>query len=260
MKTIALLTDFGQKDNYVGVMKGVILSINPNLNIVDISHGIVSHDIFEAGFILLKSFAYFPKGTVFLSIVDPGVGSRRRPIAIKTKNYYFVGPDNGSLSMAAEKDGVKQIVELQNSKYFLKSVSATFHGRDIFSAAAAHLSRGVLISKMGKSITKIKSVKLVGAKIKDNSVDADIVYIDKFGNLVTNLKRSILSGKKFKAELNGKRIEKLYSCYSKAKNNEPFFIEGSFSFLEISLKGRSAQEYFSVKKEKENKLSIEIGG
>jgi len=136
---ITLLTDFGIEDPYVGIMKGVILSINKNVRIVDLSHSIPPQDIISAGFTLNSSFSYFPEKTIHLAVVDPGVGSKRSPILIETEKYFFIGPDNGIFSSILSGDKVQKIVELTNSSYFLSDISSTFHGRDIFSPAAAHL-------------------------------------------------------------------------------------------------------------------------
>ncbi|MCK9572883.1 MAG: SAM-dependent chlorinase/fluorinase [Candidatus Omnitrophica bacterium] len=253
MNTIALLTDFGSRDNFVGTVKGVILNNNPRAILIDISHNIFSYDIKGAAFILLSCFSYFPKRTVFLAAVDPGVGSKQKAIAIKTRNYYFVGPDNGILSLAAGRDGVEKIVNLKNKKYFLKEVSSTFRARDIFAPCAAYLSMGLSIDKLGGNLTKIEKTDFGFSKITKNEIQAEIIYADKFGNLFTNITcRQFASfykqNKNFSAVLNKKIIDKIYSFYNEAKSNEPFFIEGSSQFLEIALKNKSAKDFFSVKK------------
>ncbi|UCC94654.1 MAG: SAM-dependent chlorinase/fluorinase [Candidatus Omnitrophota bacterium] len=252
MKVVALLTDFGLQDNYVGVMKGVILKINPAVQIIDISHSVASHNITEAAFLLASSFSYFPQETVFLVVVDPGVGSIRQPVAIQTKNYYFVGPDNGSLSLAARKDGIKKVTVLKNKKYFLKNISSTFHGRDIFAPCAAHISKGISLSSLGTSTQKIKNLHLPSPVVKEGKLIGTILYKDKFGNLLTNITKSqfhtFLGKGNFSAVLKAKKIRKICSFYSQAKKDEPFFIEASTPFLEISLKNGSASEYFTVKK------------
>jgi hypothetical protein len=260
MKTIAILTDFGLKDNFVGVMKAVILKINPKVNLVDITHEISPQNIKEAAFLLLKSYSYFPKGSVFLVVVDPGVGSKRRPIAIKTKNYYFVGPDNGILSLAAINDGVKEIVHLKNKRFFLKEVSSTFHGRDIFAPVSAYLSKGVTLAYLGEKIKEICKLELPSFKREKDKLVAEIIYIDRFGNLITNISKEVffdfIKNKKFIAYLKNKKIKNFFSSYQDATDNLPFFIEGSFSYLEIALKNKSAFEYFSLKREEKPKVII----
>ena len=251
MNTIALLTDFGLKDNFVGVMKGVCLCINPRAALIDITHAIRPQGIKEAGFLLAQSFRFFPKGCVFLVVVDPGVGSARKAIAIKTKNYYFVGPDNGVLSAAAGLDGIKRTVSLSNRKYFLKDISRTFHGRDIFAPVAGHLSKGLAIERLGKAQAKIKEVKMPRVKIEKGRLQGEVVYIDRFGNMVTNITKKQLQGftkkRKFRAIIRSKRIEKMYSFYEQAGSKELFLCEGGFGLLEVSLRQRSAAAFLRAK-------------
>jgi hypothetical protein len=250
MAVVALLTDFGLNDSFVAQMKAVILKISPSVNIVDISHGVDSFDIYAGAFLLWSSFSYFPKGTIFVGVVDPGVGSARKNIIIKTKNYYFVGPDNGVLTIAAWRDGIEKIVEIKNAKYFLQLNSCTFHGRDIFASVAGYLSCGVNILKFGPLSKRFKQIVFPAFVIDSAVLKAKILYIDKFGNLVTNIDsgdlKRFLEGKNFSATLCGKKITKLFDCYEEA-GSEPFFILGSTSFLEISLKNKSAKDYFGVK-------------
>lgn len=261
MKIIALLTDFGLKDNYVGLMKGVILKINPQVNIVDITHGIGRHNIREAAFLLRASFPYFSPGTIFVAVVDPGVGSERRPIAIQTDNYYFLGPDNGVLSLAGKKDRIKAAVALENKKYFLENVSSTFHGRDIFASCAAHLARGVSFFSLGEQIERIGELEISPPQVKNDKIIGEIIYCDAFGNLITNITLQQLlayAGEGgFIATLKGKTITRVYSFYAQADSEEPFFIEGSFGYLEISLNQRGAKEYFSLESGESPEITIE---
>ncbi|MCM8831610.1 MAG: SAM-dependent chlorinase/fluorinase [Candidatus Omnitrophica bacterium] len=262
MSIIALLTDFGLIDTYVGIVKAVILNINPKAEIVDITHQVLRGNINQGAFLLLKSFKFFPKCTIFLGIVDPGVGSSRYPIAIKTKNYYFVGPDNGILSLAAKEDGIEKIVVLENKKYFLKNISSTFHGRDIFAPSCAYISKGQPIENFGREIKKIKEVKIPLPKITKNTLYAQILYGDIFGNLITNLEKEVLlkfsKNKNFIATLGGKKITKIYNFYKEAKDEELFFIEGSFGLLEISCKNKSAADFLKIKNENFFKNIVKI--
>lgn len=248
---VALMTDFGLKDNFVGLLKAVMTRINPGIKTIDITHDIARHNIKEAAFLLAHSFSYFPKGTIFLAVVDPGVGSLRRAIAIQTMHYYFIGPDNGILSIAVRKAGIKKIVALENKRYFLPHVSSTFHGRDIFAPVAAHISCGVGIMKLGRPLKAIETLKLSSVQVKGSTLEAHIVYVDTFGNLVTDVtEKQIIAfckGKKFVALLNGKKISKISLSYSQGPAQEPFFIQGSFATLEVALKNRSAAHYFSLK-------------
>src|SRR3989337_3610727 len=149
MNLITLTTDFGLKDPFVGMMKGVIYSINGTAQIVDISQGIDSQDIFEAAFVISTSYRFFPGGTIHLVIVDPGVGGRRRPILVKASGHYFMGPDNGALSWVIDADPAVRVIEVTAEEYFLKNVSATFHGRDLFAPVASWLSSGVAPDSLG---------------------------------------------------------------------------------------------------------------
>jgi len=260
MKVIALITDFGLKDNFVGVMKGVMLAINPKVQLVDITHQIISHQVQQAAFLLLKSYSYFPKGTVFGVVVDPGVGSKRKALALKTKNYYFVGPDNGVLYPAACDDGIKKIVCLDKKKYFLNVVTKTFQGRDIFAPVAAYLSKNIKISSLGKPLKRIKTLVFPNPRIKKNTLHGEILYVDRFGNLVTNIKKkdflNFTKHRKFIGSLNGKIIKSIYNFYEEAPKGKPFFIEGSFGLLEISLKKKSALKHFRIKSSR--KITVRI--
>lgn len=252
MNVISLLTDFGDKDNFVGVMKAVILSINPQAKIIDISHNINPQDIIAAGFLLKNSFRYFPSNTVHLVVVDPGVGTKRRPILVRTKDYYFVGPDNGVLSLALEDEVIQAIFEITQDRYFLKPVSDTFHGRDIFAPVAAYLSLGRKSENFGKRISSIKQLNFPKPRRLKNKLKGKIIYIDHFGNLITNITKDIFThfvgDYGFKMCIAGKEITKISHSYLEGKKNEPLAIFGSFGNLEISLPKACAKEYLSADK------------
>src|SRR4030043_1300706 len=184
---ITLLTDFGLKDPYVASMKGVILSINPQCTLVDITHQVSPHDIREGAFILAQTYSTFPKGTIHLAVVDPGVGSARKPILIVTKNYFFVGPDNGLFAFAVKRETLKQVVVLTNQKFFLSEISSTFHGRDIFAPVATYLSLGVKPESFGPSIKSWHEISFPDPAMKQGNLIGEIVHIDTFGNLVCNI-------------------------------------------------------------------------
>ena len=189
-RVITLLTDFGNQDAYVGIMKGVIAGINPFANIVDICHSISPQDIFSGAYLLYTSYKYFPRKTIHVVVVDPGVGSRRNIICVETKNYFFLAPDNGILSFIVQEERLKSIIRVTNSKYFLPSLSSTFHGRDVFAPVAAHLSLGVRSQKMGIKINQLKQLDMPKpVHKKTGQVEGQIIYIDRFGNLITNIKR-----------------------------------------------------------------------
>jgi S-adenosyl-L-methionine hydrolase (adenosine-forming) len=244
---IALLTDFGLKDNYVGITKAVIAGIFPGVKFIDISHEVSSYDVRQAAFILRTSYNFFPQSTVFLAAIDPGVGSERKALAVKTKNYFFVGPDNGVLSLAVSADGIESIVELTQEEYFLKQVSSTFQARDIFASVSAFLAKGVAIERMGRIRQDLKHISIQAPEMKNHLMQGEIIFIDKFGNLVTNLPKSLLKGKEFEIEINGRKIDKIYNSYSQAKDEELFLSQGSFGYIEVSVKKAKAQKLIPAK-------------
>ena len=236
---IALLTDFGTKDYFVGAMKGAILSVNPNAKIVDITHEILPQDIRGASFTLRACYRNFPLETIFVAVVDPEVGSERRAILVETERCFFVAPDNGLLSFVFDESEKFRVFELTNREFFAEKVSATFHGRDVFAPVAAHLSRGVSPNEFGAEITDFK-------RFEENKTQAEIIHIDRFGNLITNLKREDLP-ENFAIKIGEKHIEKLQNFYAEAENNEVFMITGSAGFLEIVAFQDSAQEILKAK-------------
>ncbi|MCK5165251.1 MAG: SAM-dependent chlorinase/fluorinase [Desulfobacula sp.] len=250
--TVVLLTDFGQQDIFAGVLKGVIASISPESKVIDLTHEVNPQDIAQGSFLLSASYSYFPKRSVFCVIVDPGVGSDRKGICIKTNDYYFVGPDNGVLWQAANENKIKRIIHLTTKKYFLDSVSNTFHGRDIFAPVAAHISKGLEdIAILGKILEKC--VEYHFPKIERNtfSLGLTIIHIDRFGNVTLNLKenqfRQFTQKRRFCLTLNDARIKEVYSSYAKAIDGELFLIGSSSGFLEISLKNSNAAKILGAK-------------
>jgi S-adenosyl-L-methionine hydrolase (adenosine-forming) len=246
---IAFLTDFGTKDYFVGAMKGAILTINPHAQIVDITHEIEPQAIKSASFTLRACYRNFPHKTIFVTVVDPGVGSARRGILVETDDYFFVAPDNRLLSFIFNEAKEFRVYELKNKQFFAKKVSTTFHGRDIFAPVAAHLSKGVKPSELGQEITDYKRFEEANSrKISDTEIESEIIHIDRFGNLITNLKAEDLP-EKFALEIGRKRIEKLQNYFAEAEKSELFMIFGSAEFLELVAFQDSA----------ENLLQVEIG-
>jgi S-adenosylmethionine hydrolase len=240
---IALLTDFGTDDFFVGAMKGVILSINPRASIVDITHNVKPQDIRSAAFLLSSCRRDFPVGTIFVSVVDPGVGSSRRAIAAAAEGKVFVAPDNGLLSFILnDQHRDARVFELRDERFFNHPVSRTFHGRDIFAPVAAHLSNGVPIEEFGPAVTDFVCFETAGPKALDTeNRDGEVIHIDRFGNVITNLTQSDLpSG--FSIDVNGRHVDRLAEYYSNEREGELFAIFGSTGFLEISVNRGSAAE------------------
>jgi S-adenosylmethionine hydrolase len=248
---VTLLTDFGTKEHYVASMKGVILNINPQCLLIDITHQVNPHDIQEGAFILANAYSYFPKGTIHLSVVDPGVGGVRKPILLVTQNYFFVGPDNGLFTFVSQREKVKQVVVLTQQKYFLSKVSTTFHGRDIFAPVAGHLSLGVKPNAFGYKIDSIKEVGLKKPIIKEEKLLGEILHIDTFGNLVSNIDEEKLfqfvKGRPFVIQAGRKAIRGLKKGYWQGKAGEGIAVLGSGGFLEISIREGNAQKVLKVK-------------
>ncbi|RLE63251.1 MAG: hypothetical protein DRN53_02510 [Thermoprotei archaeon] len=254
-RIITLLTDFGLKDPYVASMKGVIYSINPEVIVVDISHNISSFDIQEGAFVLACAFKYFPKGTVHVVVVDPGVGTERRGIVVESNNYLFVGPDNGVLMLAAHIDGARRVVEITNRKYMRSKITHTFHGRDIFAPVAAYLSLGVSISEIGKEIEDYMVPKFVKPEYSRDKVKAYVIHIDKFGNVITNVTSRIVFeelkwsyGQKLIVELPGgeSMLVPFQKSYGFVKKGTPLLLIDSEDFLELAINMGSAAEEFGI--------------
>jgi hypothetical protein len=249
---ITLLTDFGTKDHYVASIKGVILNINPECHLVDITHRVNPQDIEEGAFILANAYSYFPKGTVHLCVVDPGVGGSRKPILLVTQNYFFVGPDNGLFTLVAQREKVKQVLVLSKRKYFLSKISSTFHGRDLFAPVAAHLSLGARPTAFGYEISSLKGIGFQKPVVKEGRLLGEILHIDAFGNVISNIDEARLSrfvqGCPFVIRAGRKSIPGLKEGYWEGKKGEPIALLGSGGFLEISVREGSAQKILKVKK------------
>ena len=250
MYIITLTTDFGRRDWFVGTMKGVVLGINPRAVIVDLTHEIPPADIRAGAFALMAGCRYFPKGTVHVAVVDPGVGSRRRAITVQTANYLFAGPDNGVLSWALANEKIKAIRQLENPKYFLKTISRTFHGRDIFAPVAAHLSRGLALKELGRELKDFIRLPWPEPTEQHGEIRGEIVYIDHFGNGITNITAGQVSGRRMvTCEVIGKRKVRcaLAAFYGAAPSKSPVAVMGSSGFLEIAVNGGSAVKQFGLK-------------
>jgi len=241
VRAITLLTDFGTADYFVGAMKGAILSINPQAVIVDITHEIPAQDVAAGAFTLLAAYDTFPEGTIHVAVVDPGVGSARRPIVVTAGNHLFVGPDNGIFTYIYERDANFQAVHITDEKYFRQPLSNTFHGRDIFAPVAAALSTGLEFSSVGPVITD--PVRLAA------QFETQIIHVDRFGNLVTNITRDQFKDGS-RLILNGTLISAYRNFFGEhlGEDDEAFAIWGSAGFLEIAVNGHSAAEILDAKR------------
>ena len=248
---ITLLSDFGLSDPYVAEMKAVILSFRPDATIVDISHEIDKYDVRMGAYVLGRAAPYFPKGTIHIAVVDPGVGTERRPIIVEAKRSFYVGPDNGLLMLSARRDEVIHVFEITNRKYMLRTVSKTFHGRDIFSPAAAYLAKGVPASEFGLEVSDPVVPSFAQLSIHGKEVHGEAVHEDGFGNIVTNVAEEhlkavgIKEGEHLLITLKGADVSvKLCSAYGGVPTGSPLAIIGSGGFLEVAInKGNAAQNY-----------------
>ncbi len=239
---VTLLTDFG--DFYPGVMKGVILSLAPETRVVDICHTVEPQNVLQGAFLLYNSYRFF-KSAVHVAVVDPEVGSERRAIAVKTKNHVFIAPDNGIVYPSASEDGIERVYEIDLSiSKLVGELSYTFHGRDVFAPAAALAVRGDLW-KFCNEIEDMKKLELFDYKIESDRIVCRVVFIDRFGNLVTNLKAKDINAKRFYL----KGIEfPLVKTYSDVKIGEPLALIGSFGTLELSVRNGNASELLGIDK------------
>lgn len=259
-RIITLLSDFGTRDHYVASMKGVILGINPRSTLIDISHRVRPQDIQEGAFLLASAFSSFPKGTVHLSVVDPGVGGPRKPILVVTSRYYFVGPDNGIFTLALHREKVKQVVVLTNKKYFLSRVSSTFHGRDVFAPVAAHLSLGIRPESFGDEVDSWESLRIAKTEQKGRELRGEIVHIDAFGNLISNIDEKtffdVTRSHNFFIKMGRQRIHTLKKGYWEGKKGEVVALIGSSGFLEISIREGTAEKILHMKRGDKIKVRI----
>jgi S-adenosyl-L-methionine hydrolase (adenosine-forming) len=250
---IALLTDFGTRDHYAGTMKGVALGICPDATLVDITHEIAAHDVLGGALELAAAYKYFPAGTVFLVVVDPGVGSSRRGLAAEAGDHRFVAPDNGVLTAVLDEHPPKKVVELSERRYARPSVSRTFEGRDRFAPAAAWLAKGTDLSALGRTAGAIHRLD-IPTPIVDTSgasltVTGEVLRVDRFGNLVTNIDRRAfdrVAGAPLDIRIGHHPVTRVVSTYADAAAGEVCALFGSTDHLEVSTNGGSAADVLSV--------------
>jgi S-adenosylmethionine hydrolase len=246
---IALLTDFGLSDHYVGSMKGVIAGICGDAVVIDLTHGVPPQDIMTAAFELLAGYRAFPHGTIFIVVVDPGVGTRRRAIAARAGDYGFVGPDNGVFDLLFAELPPTTVVELTNPRYALAVVSRTFEGRDRFAPAGAWLASGVAYSELGPAITVQPRLNFPRPMVSADCTDGEVVHVDRFGNLVTNIERRLWPGEvidRLDVAVSGYRTVRLVSTYGEAGPGEVVALFGGTDRLEIAVRSGNAAEALGV--------------
>ena len=265
MPIITLLTDFGTGTEYAGLMKGVILSINPSATIVDITHQIDSQDIVQAAFTIYSSYEYFPDGTVHLIVIDPGVGSERSLLAFEMKKQYFIAPDNGILTLLFNQRTATALIRITNAQYFLASVSQTFHGRDIIAPVGAHLSVGLDVRKLGDEICLQDAVHLdtlCAHFSEEGELVGKIVTVDNFGNLITNIDLNKLEkvhqadGEIIQIKIGSHVISGLSETYNSVQPKTSLALIGSRGYLEIAVNKGNAAQVLNVEKGAEVRVMV----
>jgi S-adenosylmethionine hydrolase len=247
---ITLLTDFGTQDYFVAALKASILTINPEAQLVDITHEVAAHDISEAAFTLSACYRDFPAGTVHLAVVDPGVGSSRRPIVVRSNGHTFVGPDNGLFDLVISGCGNPHVVHATNRKFFRERISSTFHGRDIFAPLAAHLDLGIDISEIGPQIGDCQRLGIAQPTLKADEIIGEVIHIDRFGNCITNLTRNEIDVTRplrgAGLSVGSERVTRLVDHFADAPEGRLFAYLGSAGYIEIALWCQSAASRFGI--------------
>jgi hypothetical protein len=241
---VAFLSDFGTRDHYAGTLKAVVLSVCPDATLVDIGHDLPAHDVVAGALELAACYRYFPPGTVFLVVVDPGVGSSRRGIAAECGDYKFVAPDNGVLSAVFRESPPKKVVELTERKYARPTVSRTFEGRDRFAPAAGWLAKGIALVSLGRSIANFQTIDLPRPVVAARAITGEVVRVDRFGNLITNIDRRTLDqfsgGGAIAVTAGDREVPRIVATYAEAPAGELCALFGSTDHLEIAVNGGDA--------------------
>ncbi len=249
-RLVTLLTDFGTSDGYVGAVKGVILSINPAARILDLTHDIAPQDVMAGALALAAAVPCFPEGSIHVAVVDPGVGTDRKPLLVKWRNRLLIGPDNGILSLAFSGSDPEAVYHLTNAELFLDRVSCTFHGRDVFAPVAAHLSRGVKPEQAGVRIGRWERIRFPLPRVEGGLVQGEVVHVDRFGNLITNIREEDLKlahcHPRPLITIAGTPIPGLKQSYAEADPGTLLALVGSNGFLEISCNRGNAAGMLSV--------------
>ncbi|HEV2149782.1 MAG TPA: SAM-dependent chlorinase/fluorinase [Longimicrobiaceae bacterium] len=249
---VTLLTDFGTRDHFVAAMKGVILARAPDVALVDVTHEVPPQDVAAAAFLLLAAYRAFPAGTVHLAVVDPGVGSARRPLAVAAAGQRFVGPDNGIFSHVLDREPGARVFHLDDARAFRHPVSHTFHGRDVFAPVAGALAAGADPAELGTEVRDPVRLEPIGARrTAEGAVEGTVLHVDHFGNCITSVAADDVPeglGEGFRLRLGGGEVRALRTHYAGAAPGEPFAIWGSAGFLEVSVNGASAARRLGVRR------------
>ncbi len=250
---LTLTTDFGTQDAYVAAMKGVILGINPEVRIVDITHQIAPQDIMEAAFVLRDAAPFFPDGTVHLAVVDPGVGTARKAVALRRGEHHFVGPDNGLFALLLDGSEPDELVVLDRPQYWrTEGMSNTFHGRDLFAPVAAYLSAGCSLCNLGTPASRLESLHWLRPLVDEQGIQGWVVHIDRFGNCMTNIPRSAFEayrhGREVKCYVATAILKGVQPTYAAVAPGEPLALFGSSGFLEFAVNGGNASDLLSIRK------------
>lgn len=248
---ITLTTDYGLNDHLVGTLKGVILKINPDATIVDITHNVAPFDLLDGALAIGSAYSYFPARTIHVVVVDPGVGTERRPLLVTAENQYFVAPDNGVLSMIFEREENTVVRHITAEHYYVQPVSKTFHGRDIFAPVAAWLSKGWQTASMGEEITDFKKFAMPKPKSADGVVKGIVLRVDSFGNLITNfraedLPESALSNGEVKFQVGTQAVSRMVPTFASGNAGEAVAYVGSSGFVEIAVNKGNASRTLSI--------------
>jgi S-adenosylmethionine hydrolase len=259
---ITLLTDFGLSDPYVGIMKGVILSIHPEARLVDISHEIYPGAVRQAAILIEETYPFFPPGTIHLTVVDPGVGSTRRPIGLKARGQVFVGPDNGVFSALLSAPERGSVVHLTEEKFFLPALSHTFHGRDIFAPVAAHLARGVELLEMGSPVNNHVCLDLPAVMINEQCLRGEVTRVDRFGNIITNIPahtfESWMGGNRVLVTVGRLSLESIGRTFSDVARGSAVALVGSSGHLEIAVNLGRASDRLGVSGDRVVGTEVEV--
>ena len=244
MAVVTLTTDFGTTDPFVGIMKGVIAGRAPAAHVIDVTHGIPAQDVRAGALVLRHAVPWFPPGTIHLAVVDPGVGGPRRPLCVETARARFVGPDNGLLSLAAPVAEVRRIVHLTDAGFFLPSPSTTFHGRDVFAPVAAALATGTTPAALGTEVPDMVRLELPAPAVEAGRIAGEVIYVDGFGNLVTNLSGDMvdqLGRADAVLSVGSTRIRAVSTTYGAVAPGEPVAVVGSWGLVEVAVRDGSAR-------------------